>query len=56
MIGSGPVTGTRLSRGAPPRVGLFGQLGSGNSGNDASMETVLAYLQQAHPDAHVDAL
>jgi polysaccharide pyruvyl transferase WcaK-like protein len=56
MIGSGPVTATRLSRGAPPRVGLFGQLGSGNSGNDASMETVLAYLHQAHPDALVDAL
>jgi polysaccharide pyruvyl transferase WcaK-like protein len=56
MIGSGPVTATGLSRGAPPRVGLFGQLGSGNSGNDASMETVLAYLHQAHPDALVDAL
>ena len=31
-------------------------LGSGNSGNDASMETVLAYLREAHPDAVVDAL
>jgi polysaccharide pyruvyl transferase WcaK-like protein len=41
---------------APPRVGLFGLLGSGNSGNDASMETVLAYLREAHPDAVVDAL
>ena len=39
-----------------PRVGLFGLLGSGNSGNDASMETVLAYLADAHPDAVVDAL
>jgi len=56
MIGRGAVTGTRLSRGAPPRIGLFGQLGSGNSGNDASMSTVLAYLHQAHPDALVDAL
>jgi polysaccharide pyruvyl transferase WcaK-like protein len=40
----------------PPRVGLFGLLGSGNSGNDASMETVLAYLRDAHPDAVVDAM
>jgi len=43
-------------RAAAPRVGLFGLLGSGNSGNDASMETVLAYLREAHPDAVVDAL
>jgi polysaccharide pyruvyl transferase WcaK-like protein len=35
---------------------LFGLLGSGNSGNDASMETVLAYLREAHPDVAVDAL
>lgn len=41
---------------AAPRVGLFGLLGSGNSGNDASMETVLAYLREAHPDVVVDAL
>jgi polysaccharide pyruvyl transferase WcaK-like protein len=47
---------TNLSRAAAPKVGLFGLLGSGNSGNDASMETVLAYLRDAHPDAVVDAL
>lgn len=41
---------------APPRVGLLGLLGSGNSGNDASMETVLSYLRQAHPDATVDVM
>lgn len=41
---------------ASPRVGLFGLLGSGNSGNDASMETVLAYLREAHPDVIVDVL
>jgi polysaccharide pyruvyl transferase WcaK-like protein len=45
-----------LSRAAAPKVGLFGLLGSGNSGNDASMETVLTYLREAHPDAVVDAL
>lgn len=39
-----------------PRVGLFGILGSGNIGNDASMESVLRYLRAAHPDAVVDAL
>jgi polysaccharide pyruvyl transferase WcaK-like protein len=39
-----------------PRVGLFGLIGSGNSGNDASMETVLAYLRAAHPEVVVDAM
>lgn len=41
---------------AAPRVGLLGLIGSGNSGNDASTETVLAYLRDAHPEAVVDAL
>ena len=41
---------------AVPSVGLFGLLGSGNSGNDASMETVLAYLRESRPDIVVDAL
>jgi polysaccharide pyruvyl transferase WcaK-like protein len=41
---------------APPRVGLFGFLGSGNIGNDASMESVLRYLRSDHPDAIVDAM
>jgi polysaccharide pyruvyl transferase WcaK-like protein len=40
----------------PPRVGLFGFLGLGNSGNEASMEAILAYLRGAHPDAAVDAM
>jgi polysaccharide pyruvyl transferase WcaK-like protein len=39
-----------------PRVGLFGRLGSGNIGNDASMEAVLAYLRAEHPDAILDAM
>jgi polysaccharide pyruvyl transferase WcaK-like protein len=39
-----------------PRVGLFGILGAGNIGNDASMESVLRYLQAGHPDAIVDAM
>jgi polysaccharide pyruvyl transferase WcaK-like protein len=38
------------------RVGLFGLLGQGNLGNDGSMEAVLAYLRDAHPDVVLDAL
>lgn len=38
-----------------PRVGLFGNLGSGNIGNDVSMEAVLGYLKEHHPDAIIDA-
>jgi polysaccharide pyruvyl transferase WcaK-like protein len=41
---------------AAPRVGLFGLLGSGNIGNDASLESVLGYLRASHPDAVVDAM
>ncbi|MFI6644904.1 polysaccharide pyruvyl transferase family protein [Streptomyces sp. NPDC050504] len=39
-----------------PRVGVFGLLGSGNLGNDGSLEAVLGYLRAQHPDAVVDAL
>ncbi|MFJ8934421.1 polysaccharide pyruvyl transferase family protein [Streptomyces sp. NPDC102365] len=38
------------------RVGVFGLLGSGNLGNDGSLEAVLGYLRTRHPDAAVDAL
>ncbi len=37
-------------------MGLFGLLGSGNIGNDASMEVVLRYLQTSHPGTVVDAM
>ncbi|HET6738862.1 MAG TPA: polysaccharide pyruvyl transferase family protein [Kribbella sp.] len=40
----------------PPRVGLFGRLGSGNIGNDATLEAVLAYLKAEQPDAVLDCL
>ncbi|WP_330329171.1 polysaccharide pyruvyl transferase family protein [Streptomyces sp. NBC_00536] len=43
-------------KGTPVRVGVFGLLGSGNLGNDGSLEAVLGYLRAAHPDAAVDAL
>lgn len=38
------------------RVGLFGLLGSGNLGNDGSLEAVLAYLRARHPDAVLGCL
>ncbi|RZB19218.1 hypothetical protein StrepF001_10045 [Streptomyces sp. F001] len=40
----------------PVRVGVFGLLGSGNLGNDGSLEAVLGYLLAEHPEAVVDAL
>ena len=40
----------------PYRVGFFGLLGDGNIGNDAQLESVLAYIRAAHPDAVVDAM
>jgi polysaccharide pyruvyl transferase WcaK-like protein len=43
-----PVEGTR--------IGLFGLLGSGNIGNDASMEAVLRYLRARHPSAVIDVM
>jgi len=46
-----------LGRAAPgAAVGLFGLLGQGNLGNDASMEAVLAWLRSEYPCALVDAL
>lgn len=38
------------------RVGLFGLLGAGNVGNDGSLEAVLAYLREQHPDARLSCL
>ncbi|MFD3580248.1 polysaccharide pyruvyl transferase family protein [Streptomyces sp. NPDC058644] len=40
----------------PVRVGVFGLLGSGNLGNDGSLEAVLGHLRAEHPEAAVDAL
>jgi len=37
-------------------VGLFGLLGAGNSGNDGSLEAVLAYLRAEHPAAVLGCL
>ncbi|MEU3097413.1 polysaccharide pyruvyl transferase family protein [Streptomyces sp. NPDC006967] len=38
------------------RVGVFGLFGSGNLGNDGSLEAMLDYLRAEHPEAVVDAL
>lgn len=38
------------------RVGVFGLLGSGNLGNDGSLEAVLGYLRTEYPDARLGAL
>ncbi|MEN8651551.1 polysaccharide pyruvyl transferase family protein [Streptomyces sp. 21So2-11] len=46
----------KSTNGTPVRVGVFGLLGSGNHGNDGSLEAVLGYLRAAHPEAVVDAL
>jgi polysaccharide pyruvyl transferase WcaK-like protein len=35
---------------------VFGLLGSGNLGNDGSLQAVLDYLRATHPDAAIDAL
>jgi len=47
---------TRQAKDTGPRVGLFGLLGSGNIGNDASTEVIVRYLRTEHPDAVVDAM
>jgi polysaccharide pyruvyl transferase WcaK-like protein len=50
------VNSLRRARTKAPSVGLFGLLGQGNLGNDASLEAVLAFLRARHPDAVVDFL
>lgn len=37
-------------------MGLFGLLGSGNIGNDGSMQAMLDYLRTEHPRAELDAM
>ncbi|WP_030183155.1 polysaccharide pyruvyl transferase family protein [Streptomyces violaceorubidus] len=40
----------------PLHVGVFGLFGTGNSGNDGSLEAVLDHLRAARPDAVLDAM
>ena len=44
------------SSGAPPRIGIFGLFGSGNLGNDGSLESFLAFLRSAHPNADLHCI
>lgn len=46
----------RRGRPSAPRVGLFGLLGSGNIGNDGSLEALLGYLRAEHPEAVLDTM
>jgi polysaccharide pyruvyl transferase WcaK-like protein len=39
-----------------PRIGFFGILGSGNLGNEGSLEAVVNYIRQEHPDARLGFL
>jgi polysaccharide pyruvyl transferase WcaK-like protein len=38
----------------PPRVGLFGILGSGNLGNDGSLDAVVTFLRERYPGVRLD--
>jgi polysaccharide pyruvyl transferase WcaK-like protein len=40
-------------RSAPKRIGLFGNFGTGNFGNEASLESMLLFLKGAQPDAEL---
>ena len=53
---SRPVTARRERSATAPRVGMFGLLGSGNIGNDGSLEALLTYLRTHHPDAILDTM
>ena len=50
------LTGRRDRQLPASRVGLFGKIGAWNTGNDASMESVLGFLRSHHPEAVVDAM
>jgi polysaccharide pyruvyl transferase WcaK-like protein len=52
----GRTVGNEQDTGAVPRVGIFGLLGTGSIGNDASMESVLRFLRTDHRGAIVDAM
>lgn len=43
-------------RPAAPRIGIFGKVGAGNIGNDASMESILGFLRRYLPDADISAM
>lgn len=46
----------KRSAGSGPRVGFFGILGSGNLGNDGSLDAAVGYVRDRHPDADLGFL
>jgi polysaccharide pyruvyl transferase WcaK-like protein/glycosyltransferase involved in cell wall biosynthesis len=44
------------ARDSTARIGLFGLLGTGNLGNDGSLEALLDFLKAEHPDAELSCL
>ncbi|WP_406057010.1 polysaccharide pyruvyl transferase family protein [Kribbella sp. NBC_00889] len=50
------MSGNTFAAGRGPRIGFFGLLGSGNLGNDGSLEAFLAFLDKVYPDAEIDFL
>jgi polysaccharide pyruvyl transferase WcaK-like protein len=49
-------TANGASSGAALRIGIFGVFGSGNLGNDGSLESFLAFLRSAHPAAELHCI
>ena len=45
-----------MTRRQPRRIGLFGLFGTGNSGNDGSLEAMLRFVRQVHPDAEITCI
>ena len=49
------MTRRRTPSGAAPRVGVFGLLGVGNLGNEASLQVLLELVHERYPDAELSA-
>ncbi|WP_433167844.1 polysaccharide pyruvyl transferase family protein [Kribbella sp. CA-247076] len=45
-----------MGRGRPPRIAIFGLLGSGNLGNHGSLDAMLRFLRASHPDAEISCV
>jgi polysaccharide pyruvyl transferase WcaK-like protein len=43
-------------RSTPRRIGLFGNFGTGNFGNEASLESMIQYLRQTLPDSELTCI
>jgi polysaccharide pyruvyl transferase WcaK-like protein len=53
LISVGGAKGTVSGHGHQMKISLLGQFGSGNSGNDGSLEAMLIYLRRFRPDAEL---